>query len=200
MSDDRLDGGAAAQLAPDASEDAALLAGNEDATGILCVVAAVSLVDIGPLDRASGECLGAVHDVPQGATVIGVVGYRLGVQHEQATGSPAVVGDDGGLHAALVRRGGLAFADALHLFQPRWRCCCERICVARPSGRGLLQRSLALDLAADIADDPAQPAAQGAQLTLMSVELFGMGVAARHHRRGLGCAFRGIVSTDFSAS
>ena len=56
------------------AQDIALLAGDEDATGILCVVAAVSLVDIGPLDRAAGECLGAVDDVPQGMTVVRVIG------------------------------------------------------------------------------------------------------------------------------
>ena len=77
MSDDRLDGGAATQLALDDTEDAALLAGDEDATGILCVVATVSLVDIGPLDRTAGERLGAVKDVPQGVTVIGVIGQCL---------------------------------------------------------------------------------------------------------------------------
>jgi hypothetical protein len=74
VSDDGFDGGAAAQLALDDTEDAALLARDEDATGILCVVAAVSLVDIGPLDRAAGECLGAVDDVPQGVTVVRVIG------------------------------------------------------------------------------------------------------------------------------
>ena len=58
------DGGAAAQLVFDDTEDVVLLAGDEDSSGILCVVAAVSLVDIGPLDRAAGECLGAVKDVP----------------------------------------------------------------------------------------------------------------------------------------
>src|SRR5438045_4175100 len=115
VSDDGLDAGAAAQLALDVTEDAALLAGDDDTTGILRVVAAVSLVDIGPLDRTAGECLGAVDDVPQGVTVVRVIGQRPGVQHEQATGSPAIVGDDGGLDAELVRRGGLAFADALHL-------------------------------------------------------------------------------------
>ena len=69
----------------------------------------------GPLDRTAGECLGALNDVPQGVTVVRVVRQRPGMQHEQAPGSPAVVGDDGGLHAELVGRGGLAFADALHL-------------------------------------------------------------------------------------
>src|SRR3982074_493698 len=115
VSDDGLDGGATAKLALDDTEDPALLAGDEDTTGILRVVAAISLVDIGTLDRAAGQCLGAVDDVPQGMTVVGVIGQRPGVQHELATGSPAVVGDDGGLHAELVRRGGLAVADALHL-------------------------------------------------------------------------------------
>ena len=103
VSDDGLDGGAAAQLTLDDTEDAAFLAGDEDATGILRVVAAVSLVDIGPLDRTGGERLGAVKDVPQGVTIVGVIGQRPGVEHEQSTGSPAVVGDDGSLHSELVR-------------------------------------------------------------------------------------------------
>jgi hypothetical protein len=51
VSDDGLDGGAAAQFALDGTEDAALLAGDEDTTGILRVVAAASLVDIDPIDR-----------------------------------------------------------------------------------------------------------------------------------------------------
>ena len=101
MSDDGLDGGAAAQLALDDTEDAALLAGDEDAAGILRVVATVSLVDIGALDRAARECLGAVNDVPQGVTVVRVIGQRPGVQHEQAAGSAAVVGDDGGFDTEL---------------------------------------------------------------------------------------------------
>ena len=53
-------------------------------------------------------------------------------------------------------------------------------------GERLFQCRLALDLAADIADDPAQPAAQDTQLPPMPPELFGMGVAARHHRGALG--------------
>jgi hypothetical protein len=56
VSDDGLNGGAAPQLALDDAEDAALLAGDVDTAGILRVVAAVSLVDIGPLDRAAGDC------------------------------------------------------------------------------------------------------------------------------------------------
>src|SRR5580692_10462530 len=99
VSDDGLDGGAAAQLALDDTEDAALLAGDEDATGILHVVAAVPLIDIGPLDRTAGECFGAVNDVPQGVTVVRVIGERPGMQHEQTARSAAIVGNDGGLDA-----------------------------------------------------------------------------------------------------
>ena len=75
-------------------------------------------------------------------------------------------------------------------FQPRWRCCCERIWLARRERdfERRLECSLALDLAADVADHPAQPAAQDAQLPTVAVELFGVGIAARHHRRALGDA------------
>src|SRR5579863_8073443 len=65
-----------------------------------------------PARSDSRKCLGAV---PQGVTVVWIVGHCPGLQHEQAAGSPAVVGDDRGLHAELVTRGGIAFADALHL-------------------------------------------------------------------------------------
>ncbi|MBB4396671.1 hypothetical protein GGD62_005798 [Bradyrhizobium sp. ERR14] len=75
--DDGLDGRATAQLALDDTEDPALLAGAEDATGILRIVAAVPLVDIGPLDRTAGERLGALDDVPQGVPSYGLSGISL---------------------------------------------------------------------------------------------------------------------------
>src|SRR3954452_14609157 len=205
MSDDGLDGGTTAQFALDDVGYAALLAGNEDTTWILRVMAAVSLVDISPLDRTAGERLGAVNDVPQGVTVVRVVGQRPGVQHEQAAGSPAVVGDDGGLDAELVRRGGLAFADALHLRGmegielPAALALLLRADLRGPAkreGERFLQCWLALNVAADVAYDPAQAAAQDTQLPLMPPELFGMGVAARHHRRGLGHATIGLPQPD----
>ena len=88
VSYDGLDGGAAAQLALDDTEDAALLAGDEDATGILHVVATVSLVDIGPLDRTVSVSVRSMTS-RKVWTVVRVMGQRPGVQHEQATGSPA---------------------------------------------------------------------------------------------------------------
>ena len=63
---------------------------------------------------------------------------------------------------------------------------------AKREGECLLQCWLALDLAADVADDPTEPALEDTQLPLMPPELFGMGVATRHHRGGLGHAAIGL--------
>src|SRR6516225_6850228 len=57
----------------------------------------------------------------------------------------------------------------------------------RPLEHGL-KISLAADVAANVTDDPAKPGAQQAQLPAVTVELLGMGIAPRHHRRALGDA------------
>ena len=67
---DGLDGGAPAQFPFDRTEDAALLARDEDTVGVWRIVAAVSFVDIGALDLAAGERLGVLDDVPQRVTVV----------------------------------------------------------------------------------------------------------------------------------
>src|SRR4051795_1806491 len=67
---------------------------------------------------------------------------------------------------------------------------------AKRKGECLLEGWLALDLATDVADDAAEPAAQDAQLPLMPPELFGMGVAARHHRSRLGDSQVGLPQPD----
>jgi hypothetical protein len=54
----------------------------------LRVVAAVSLVDIGPLDRTAGERLGAVKDVPQG---LGGSAQREGERLLQCAGWPSIL-------------------------------------------------------------------------------------------------------------
>lgn len=163
------------------------------------------LSTIGLLDRTAGQCLGAINDVPQGVTVVRVIGQCSGVQHEQATGSTVVVGDNGSLHPELIRRGGLAFADALDLRGmegiqlPAALALLLRADLRSPAKRAgecLLEHGLAFDLAADVADDPAQPAAQDAQLPLMPLELLGMSVAAHHHRGGFGNAKLGLPQLD----
>ncbi len=135
-------------------------------------------------------------------TVVGIIGQRTGMQHEQAAGSAAIVGDDGGLHTELVRGGGLAVADTLHLRGMEGIELPSALALllgadlagsAKGKRKRLLQCRLTFDLAADVANDPAKPAAQDAQLPL---ELLGMGVTARHHRRGLGHARIGLPQPD----
>ena len=115
VADHGLDGGAASQFALDGAEDAALLAGDEDAARVGRIVAAVSLVDIGALDLAAGELLGVLDDGPQCVAVIGIARQRLGVQHELAARRAGIGGDDRDLDAELVGRAGLALADAFDL-------------------------------------------------------------------------------------
>lgn len=58
VADHRFDRGSRPQCAFNCAEHAAFLSGDEYAAWILRVMAAVSLVDIGPLDLAPGEVLG----------------------------------------------------------------------------------------------------------------------------------------------
>lgn len=96
----------------------------------------------------------------KGVVVVGVIGQRPGVQHEQTAGSAAVVGDDGRLDAEFVRRGGLALADALDLRGvegiklPAALALLLRADLRSPAkreGERLLERGLAFDLAGDVA-------------------------------------------------
>src|SRR5262245_54642318 len=159
------------------------------------VVAAISLIDIGALDRTAGEPFGRRDDGAERVAVIGIARQRTGVQHELTASGAGVGGDDRGFDAELVGRAGLALADALDLWSV------ERIelpaALALLLGAdlvGLHQRpleggleiGLAGDLAADVADDAAEPYAQQAQFSTMAVELFGVGIAPRHHGGALG--------------
>jgi hypothetical protein len=55
------------------------------------------------------------------------------------------------------------------------------------------------DLAADVADDPTEPAAQQAQLAMVALELLGMGIARSHHRRALGDAQIRLPEPDLAS-
>ena len=101
VSDDGLDGGAAAQLALDDTEDAALLAGDEDPARMRGIVAAISFVDIGALDLPPRELLGFLNDRSQCVSVIRIARQRPGVKHELAARGAGIGGDDGGFDAEL---------------------------------------------------------------------------------------------------
>src|SRR5690348_8777093 len=104
VADDRLDGGATAELAFDDADDTALLAGDEDAARAFGLVAAIALVDIGALDGATGELLGRLDDASECVSVIRIAGQRPGVEHEQVARGSAVGDDNRSLDAELVRR------------------------------------------------------------------------------------------------
>ena len=114
---------------------------------------------------------------------------------EQAAGGSGVGGDDRGLHPELIGRAGLALADALGLGGmegiqlPATLALLLRADLAGARERGFERGRDVLppgDLTADVADQSAEPGAQDAQLPTVAVELFGVGIAPRHHRRVLG--------------
>lgn len=84
VADEGFDGGAAAQFSFDRTEDATLLAGDEDAARLRRVVPAISLVDVDPFDLATSEALGVLDGGAQGVAVVGIARQRGGVQHELA--------------------------------------------------------------------------------------------------------------------
>src|SRR4030081_327511 len=195
MADHGLDRGASSQLALDDAEHAALLARDEYAARVLGVMAAVPLVDIAALDLAAGEFLGLVDDVPQGVTVIGVARQCPGMQHELTARGAGVGGDDRDLDAELVGRTGLALADALGLGGMEGIELPAALALLLASdlggarqrqGKRRLDVRLAFDLAANVTHQPTQTRAQDAQFSTVAVELFGMGITSRHHRRAFG--------------
>ena len=197
VADEGFDGGAPPQLSFDGAEDAALLAGDEDVARLGRIVTAVSLVDVDPFDLSSGAALGVLDSGPQGVPVVGIARQCGSVQHELAARGTGVGGDDRDLDAELVGRTGLALADALDLWGvegielPTALALPLRADLGGPRERALegrLDRLVAGDLAPDIADQPAQASAQEAHFSMVAIELLGVGIASRHHRRPFGDA------------
>jgi len=71
VSDERLDG-SPTWLPLDDAEDATLLAGDEDAARMRCIVTAISLVDVDPLHLSSDEALGNLDCRSQSVSVVGI--------------------------------------------------------------------------------------------------------------------------------
>ena len=117
----------------------------------------------------------------------------------------AIGGDDGGLDPELIGRAGFAFADALGLWGmegiqlPTALALLLGADLAGARERGF-ERGLdvlpAGDLTANVPDQSAEPGAQDAQLPSVAVELFGVGIAPRHHRRPLGDTDVGLPQPD----
>src|SRR5215831_9414106 len=122
------------------------------------------------------------------------------MQHELAAPGTAVGRSDRCLHPELVGAASLALADAFDLGRME-RVELEaaltlllRADLAGPGQRLVehLLKARAGDLAGDVANDAAQPRAQQAQLSPISIELLGVGVAPRHERGPLGDAQVGL--------
>jgi hypothetical protein len=80
-----LDGAAASQFALDDAEDAARLAGDEDAAWIGRAVTTISLVDIGKLDLAAGKPFGVFDHDAQRVAIIGVPREPLASRTDRLT-------------------------------------------------------------------------------------------------------------------
>ena len=91
VSDDGFDSRATAQLALDRTEDAAPLAGDEDAERVCDFVASVTLVDIGALDGATGQFLGGFDDGGQRVAIVGIAGSALACSTNWPPGARALV-------------------------------------------------------------------------------------------------------------
>jgi hypothetical protein len=117
------------------------------------------------------------------------------MENELAAGRAGVGRHNRDLDAELVGRAGLALADAFRFGSvegielPAALALLLSADLAGARQRGCecgLKLCLACDLAADVADQPAEPGAQPAQLAMVAVEL--LGLAPGHHRGVLGDA------------
>ena len=195
VADDRLDRGAPLHLAADRGGDAPDLAGDPDAELLLVIVAAIALVDMDAAGFDPGQLLQLGDDRPQRVAVERIAVQRLGMEHELTAFRLGRRRRDRHLAAELVRGSGLALADALDLGRMQridLRATLTMILEPHPAGQGeqvgeaLCERIVPGDLAADVADHPAEPDAQELQFAPGALELVGMGVAADHDRRPLG--------------
>ena len=119
----------------------------------------------------------------------------LGVEHELATLGLGDRGCDADLAAELVRRPRFTFPDALDLRSvPAVKLpaalalllSAELIGARERERKGLTQLGVVLGLAPDVAAQPPQAGAQEAELAVVALELFGVGVAPGHQCGTLG--------------
>ncbi len=93
VTNEGLDGRAPPQLSFDSTEDAALLAGDDDAAWLGRIVSAPSLVDMDSFDPASSEALGVLDGGLQGVSAVGTVRQCDSVQNELAARGTGVGGE-----------------------------------------------------------------------------------------------------------
>ena len=180
MADHRLDGGAPPHLAADDLSDPAGLAADPDLEPIGIVVAAIALVAVDAAHRNTCELFKIGDDGTERVAVIRVAVQGLGMQHELPALGHGDRGHDRDLAAELVGRPGLAFADALHLGGVQrvdLGAALALLLMTDPQrpieqrAQAVFERGIALDLAADVANDAAKTGSQEFELSPGALEL-----------------------------
>src|ERR1700676_4555728 len=205
MADHGLDGGAAAHLAADGLAGPSDLAADPDLEPIGIVVAAIALVAVDAAHRNTCELFKIGDDGTERVAVIRISVQGLGVQHELPALGRGDRGDNRDLAAELVGRPGLAFADALHLGGVQrvdLGAALALLLMADPQrqieqrAKAVLERGIALDLAADVANDAAKTGSQEFELSPGALELMRMGITPDHDGGALGQAQIALAQLD----
>src|SRR5215467_13819229 len=194
VADDRLDRGTTFHLAADRSGDAAYLAADPDAELLFVIMATIALVDMDAARGDPGLPLQFRNHRAERVAVERVAVQRFAVQHELAALGFGRGGGDRYLAPELTRRSGFAFANALHLgsmqridLRPALAMILEAHLHRQGEeiGKARLQCLVPGDLAANVADHPAQPGAQEPQFAPRPPELVRMAVPPDHDHRAL---------------
>src|SRR4051794_1784169 len=165
MADDRLDGGSALHLAANGLGDAADLAADPDPELVRVVVAAIAPVDVNAAGLDARQLLDRGDDRAEGVPVVRIAVQRLRMQYELTAFGLGDRGCHRDLATELVGRPRLTFADAFDLRRMQGidfvaalamilMSDAEREIEQRAEAR--LERVVAGDLAADVADDAAE--------------------------------------------
>src|SRR4029077_17180887 len=171
-------------LAADRRGDATRLAGDPDPELLLVIVATITLVDMDAAGFDPGQRFQFGYDRSQRMAVERIAVECLGVEHKLAALGLCHRRRDRYLATELVRGSRFALADALHLGGMQCIDLGATLAVileTHPNGQGqqageaLRERIVAGDLAADVADPPAEPDAQELQFAPGAFELVGMG-------------------------
>ena len=165
-----------------------LLAGDEDPELVIGrrIVAAISLVGEDARDGVADQRLHLRDHGCQRVAVIGIAGQRLHMGDELAALGVLERGGNADLDAELVRPVGLALADALDFRRVQGidlRPALTLLLLAHAArqrqqlGERRFEPAVALDLAADVADDAAEIGPQLLQHPVGALELLGVGIA-----------------------
>src|SRR6476661_7971169 len=159
------------------------------------VVTAIALVAVDAADGNPCKPFEIGDDGTERMAVVRVAMQGFGMQHELPAFGRSGWRSDRDLAAELVGGTGLSFADALNLGRVQridLRPALTLLLMAHTQrqieqrAEAVFERCVALDLAADVTDDAAEPRVQELQLPPGPLELMGMRIAPDHDGGALG--------------